>query len=115
MEIRSLIRPSVYILASCQNGTLYIGVTSALHNRMVQHKQGLIEGFTRDHEVKRLVYYEMCGTMEEAIRREKQLKGWRRSWKLQLIESMNPEWVDLFDEATGEIFESPADRERFYR
>ena len=115
MESILMKRPSVYILASRRNGTIYVGVTSALHNRMAQHKQELIEGFTKDYRVKRLVYYEMHETMEEAIHREKQLKGWQRTWKLQLIETMNPEWVDLFDEGTGEIFESPADQERSYR
>jgi putative endonuclease len=101
--------PCVYILASQRNGTLYIGVTSDLPNRVSLHKQDLIEGFTRKYGVHLLVYYEMHPTMEVAIRREKQLKEWRRLWKIRLIESMNPEWIDLFDEATGEILDGPAD------
>jgi putative endonuclease len=104
--------PCVYILASKRNGTLYTGVTSDLCGRMVQHKQGLIEGFTKRYKVHHLVYYEMHETMPEAIRREKQIKEWKRSWKIRLIESMNPEWIDLFDEQTGEILSGPADRSR---
>jgi putative endonuclease len=104
--------PSVYILASRRNGTLYIGVTSDLHQRMAEHKQGLIEGFTKKYGVKLLVYYETHPTMDAAIRREKQIKEWRRLWKIRLIEGMNPEWIDLFDEAIGEIFDGPADVSR---
>ena len=104
--------PSVYILASRRNGTLYIGVTSGLAQRIALHKQDLIEGFTKKYRVHLLVYYEMHPTMDIAIRREKQLKEWRRLWKIRLIESMNPEWVDLFDERTGEVFEGPADLSR---
>lgn len=104
--------PCVYILASRRNGTLYIGVTSDLHQRMAEHKQGLIEGFTKTYGVKLLVYYETHPTMDAAIVREKQLKEWRRLWKIRLIESMNPEWIDLFDEASGEILDGPADLSR---
>jgi putative endonuclease len=104
--------PAVYILASRRNGTLYIGVTSDLAQRISLHKQDLIEGFTKKYRVHRLVYYEMHPTMDAAIRREKQLKEWRRLWKIRLIESMNPDWVDLFDEHTGEIFDGPADLSR---
>jgi putative endonuclease len=89
-----------------------IGVTSDLFQRIVLHKQDLIEGFTKKYRVHCLVYYEMHPTMEAAIRREKQLKEWRRLWKIRLIESMNPEWIDLFDEATGEILDGPADQSR---
>jgi putative endonuclease len=105
-------QPAVYILASKRNGTLYVGVTSDLPNRTTLHKQDLIEGFTKRYGVHRLVYYEMHLTMPEAIRREKRIKKWYRAWKVRLIESMNPEWVDLFDEFWGEISESPADRAR---
>src|SRR5262245_64352148 len=70
------------------------------------------EGFTKKYRVHLLVYYEMHQTMEAAIRREKQLKEWRRLWKIRLIESMNPEWIDLFDEGTGEVFDGPADLSR---
>jgi putative endonuclease len=105
--------PCVYILASKRNGTLYAGVTSDLFGRMVQHKQGLIEGFTKRYKVHHLVYYEMHEVMPNAIRREKQIKEWKRLWKIRLIESMNPEWIDLFDGQTGEILFGPADRSRF--
>jgi putative endonuclease len=104
--------PCVYILAIRRNGTLYIGVTSDLFQRIALHKQDLIEGFTKKYRVHRLVFYETHPTMETAILREKPLKEWRRSWKIRLIESMNPEWVDLFDEKTGEILDGPADRSR---
>ena len=101
--------PCVYILASRRNGTIYIGVTSDLFQRVALHKQNLIEGFTKKYHVHRLVDYETHPTMDGAIRREKQLKEWRRAWKIRLIESMNPEWIDLFEEATGEILDGPAD------
>jgi putative endonuclease len=104
--------PCVYILASRRNGTLYIGVTSDLAQRMTLHKQGLIEGFTKKYRVHHLVYYEMHPTMDAAIVREKRLKEWRRLWKIRLIESFNPEWLDLFDENTGEILDGPADVSR---
>jgi putative endonuclease len=101
--------PCVYILASKRDGVLYIGVTSALHKRMAEHAQGLIPGFTLRYGVKQLVYYEHHATMDDAIRREKQLKEWRRAWKVRLIESMNPEWRNLFNSETGEIAHGPAD------
>ena len=82
---------------------------------MPQHKQGLIEGFTKKYRVHTLVYYETHPTMEAAILREKQIKEWRRLWKIRLIESMNPEWIDLFDERTGEILDGPADVSRLKR
>ena len=104
--------PCVYILASGRNGTIYVGVTSNLPQRIALHKQDLIEGFTKTYGVHQLVYYEMHPMMDAAIKREKQVKEWRRLWKLRLIESMNPEWIDLFDEATGEIFDGPADTSR---
>ena len=104
--------PCVYILASKRLGTLYIGVTSDLHGRMSQHAQGLVDGFTKKYGVKRLVYYEMHETMEAAIRREKQLKEWRRLWKIRIIEKMNPAWRNLFDDTTGEIAFGPAEAER---
>jgi putative endonuclease len=105
-------QPSVDILASKRNGTLYIGVTSDLFNRAAIHKQDLIAGFTKRYGVHRLVHYEMHETMETAIRREKRLKKWNRAWKIRLIESMNSEWADLFDEFWGAIEEGPADRAR---
>jgi putative endonuclease len=101
--------PCVYILASGPNGTLYTGVTSDLSGRMAQHTQKLIPGFSNKHDVTQLVYYELFETMEDAIRREKQIKKWNRAWKLRLIEQMNPGWVNLFDPATGEIKGGPYD------
>jgi putative endonuclease len=106
--------PCVYVLASKPNGVLYIGVTSDVLSRISMHKQDLIEGFTKRYGVHRLVYYEMHETMDEAIRREKQLKEWKRAWKVRLIASMNPEWIDLFDERTGTILDGPSDAVRKY-
>ena len=89
--------PAVYILASQRNGTLYVGVTSDLVKRIWQHKNDLVEGFTRLYGVHRLVYFEMADTMYVAISREKQIKAGSRAKKLRLIESANPEWNDLYD------------------
>ena len=105
-------QPCVYILASERNGTLYIGVTSNLFHRAALHKQDLIAGFTKRYGVHLLVYYEMHHTMPEAIGREKRLKKWNRAWKIRLIEGMNPEWRDLFDEFWGAINEGAADLAR---
>ncbi|MEQ1653167.1 MAG: GIY-YIG nuclease family protein [Hyphomicrobium sp.] len=102
----------MYIAANKVHGTLYIGVTSDLHQRMNQHAHGLVDGFTKRYSVKMLVYYEMFATMPEAIAREKQLKAWNRAWKIRLIEQMNPEWKNLFDQDTGEIAFGPAEAER---
>lgn len=85
----------VYILASKRNGTLYIGVTSNIMRRVDQHTQGTPGSFTNKYEVKRLVYFEETGSVEEAIYREKQLKHWNRMWKIDLIEKNNPKWRDL--------------------
>ena len=101
--------PCVYILASGRNGTLYIGVTSDLFQRIVLHKQDLIEGFTKKYRVHRLVYYEMHPSMEAAIGREKRLKRWNRAWKYRLIEQINPEWLNLHDAADGSILNGPSD------
>lgn len=89
-------RPFVYILASKRNGTLYIGVTSDLVKRVYEHREGLVEGFSKQTSAKMLVYYEEHGSMEGAILREKQLKKWNRLWKLRIIEEMNPDWEDLY-------------------
>lgn len=105
-------RPCVYILASAPNGVLYIGVTSDLHQRMAQHDLGLIDGFTKKYAVKRLVYYEYFETMSEAIERETRLKEWNRAWKVRLILSMNPEWLNLYNPTTGEIAFGPSDVKR---
>jgi putative endonuclease len=102
-------KPSVYLLASGPSGVLYAGVTSALANRVSLHKQKLIEGFTKRYGVTQLVYYEMHETMDAAIRRESQIKKWKRAWKVRLIEQMNPEWRDLFNVRTGEVLAGPAD------
>ena len=88
----------VYILASKRNGTLYIGVTSDIVNRVWEHKNGLVDGFTKKYGIKMLVYYENHEDIENAIIREKQIKKWRRAWKLKLIEEKNPEWCDLYDD-----------------
>jgi putative endonuclease len=85
----------VYIMASQRNGTLYIGVTNDIIRRVAEHKQGLIEGFSKEHKVHLLVHLEWFGDIRDAIKREKQLKKWNRQWKLELIEKRNPEWVDL--------------------
>ena len=91
-------QPCVYILASKENGTLYIGVTSDVIKRVYEHKNDVVEGFTKQYGVHMLVYVEMHETMEAAIKREKQLKEWQRVWKLELIEKKNPEWKDLYEE-----------------
>jgi putative endonuclease len=88
-------QPCVYILASRYNGTLYVGVTSNLIGRMIQHRQGVFDGYTKKHGILRLVYLEVAETMEVAIRREKQLKRYRCDWKRNLIERENPTWDDL--------------------
>ena len=90
--------PCVYILANKPNGTLYIGVTSNLTQRVWQHKNDLVEGFTERYSVHKLVWYEVHETMESAIAREKALKKWNRAWKIELIENSNPNWADLYDE-----------------
>ena len=87
----------VYSLASKPNGTLYIGVTNNIARRVWEHKQGLVEGFTKKYGVHRLVYCEAFARPQEAIQREKRLKKWNRAWKIQLIESTNPEWKDLYE------------------
>ena len=89
-------QPAVYILASRRNGTLYTGVTSDLVRRIWEHKNNVVEGFTRRYGVHSLVWYEVHETMESALRREKAIKEWKRAWKLELIESVNPGWQDLF-------------------
>lgn len=86
----------VYILASKKNGTVYIGVTSDLKKRIYQHKNNFIEGFTQKYNVNNLVYYEETNDINEAIKREKNLKSWNREWKVQLIEKFNPNWEDLY-------------------
>ena len=86
----------VYILASKRNGTLYIGVTNDILRRVQEHKEGIIEGFTKKYRVHILVYYEIYGDINDAIYREKQLKEWKRKYKLDLIEKNNLQWRDLY-------------------
>ena len=88
-------QPAVYMLASKYNGTLYIGVTSNLPHRMFQHREELVEGFSKKYGIKMLVYFEMCEDMRSAIAREKSLKGIARIKKIALIEAVNPNWEDL--------------------
>ena len=85
----------VYVLASKRNGTLYIGITNNLEKRIYEHKNGLVDGFTKEYNVNRLVFFEEVSSVESAIQREKQLKKWNRRWKIGLIERTNPQWVDL--------------------
>lgn len=89
--------PAVYIMASRHRGTLYAGVTSDLWTRVWAHKNGTTPGFTSRYGVNRLVWYEHRLSMDRAIRREKQIKAWKRDWKIELIETMNPHWFDLHD------------------
>lgn len=86
----------VYIMASRRNGTLYLGVTSDLVKRAYEHREGVMDGFTKRHGCKLLVWFEMHDRIDDAILREKQMKEWRRGWKLRMIEAENPDWNDLF-------------------
>ncbi len=88
----------VYIMASRRHGTLYTGVTRDLVRRVWEHRTDLSEGFTRRYGVHRLVWFESAGFLHAAITREKQIKAWKRQWKIELIEKSNPEWRDLYDE-----------------
>ena len=89
-------QPCVYILASKRNGTLYTGVTSNLLKRIYEHRHDLVDSFSKKHGVHVLVWYEVHATMESAIRREKNIKEWKRAWKLEIIEKLNPNWCDLY-------------------
>ena len=91
----------VYLLASARNGTLYVGVTSNLVQRVWQHKEGLVDGFTKEYAVKDLVWYEQHDNAESAIRREKQVKKWNREWKVRMLEEQNPYWNDLYPQIVG--------------
>jgi putative endonuclease len=88
----------VYIAASKRNGTLYIGMTDDLQRRMLEHRAGLFSGFTEEHSVKTLVWFEVHLTREDAFQRERRMKKWNRAWKLRVIEASNPDWHDLFSE-----------------
>ena len=96
--MREEIIPAVYMMASKRNGTLYTGVTSNLWHRVATHKDGSVAGFTQTNGVKFLVWYEFHDTMESAIHREKQIKEWKREWKIKRIVEFNPVWHDLHEE-----------------
>ena len=89
-------QPAVYILASRRHGTIYVGVTSDLVKRIWEHKNNVVEGFTKKYGVHELVYFEMHADMAQAIQREKRIKKWNRVWKIELIEKENPDWNDLW-------------------
>jgi len=91
----------VYIMASHKHGTLYVGVTNDLVRRVYEHREGLIEGFTKRYEVKLLVYFEIHDSVEAAIHREKRMKQWLREQKIKLIEKLNPRWRDLWPDITS--------------
>ncbi|MBI4669013.1 MAG: GIY-YIG nuclease family protein [Elusimicrobia bacterium] len=91
-------QPCVYLMASQRNGTLYLGVTSDLLKRVLEHKNNVVEGFSKRYSVHMLVWFELHETMESAIEREKAIKEWKRRWKLELIERLNPAWRDLYAE-----------------
>ncbi len=91
------LQPCVYIVCNHRHGTLYIGVTSNLPRRVYEHREGLLDGFTKRYGLKRLVWYEQHETMEAAITREKQMKAWKRLWKILEIERMNSKWDDLHE------------------
>ncbi|MFH1374587.1 MAG: GIY-YIG nuclease family protein [bacterium] len=91
----------VYILASKRNGTLYIGITTDLIKRVYEHKHDLVDGFTKKYKAHYLVYFEEHEDIRQAITREKQIKKWKRRWKLELIEKDNPNWRNLYDEIIG--------------
>ena len=88
----------VYILANKRNGTLYIGITNNLTKRIYEHKNNLIEGFTKKYNIHNLVYYEITNDIRSALAREKRLKKWKRRWKFELIEKSNPKWEDLYND-----------------
>jgi len=90
--------PAVYIMANKRNGTLYVGVTSNIQRRIYEHKSGTLDGFTKKYGCRRLVFYEVYETMESAILREKQIKAGSRSKKISLIDTMNPQWADLYED-----------------
>lgn len=91
----------VYILAGKKNGTLYTGVTNNLLRRVYEHKHKMVDGFTKKYGIDKLVYYITTDSIEWAIQREKQIKAWKRQWKIRIIEELNPEWKDLYYELDG--------------
>ena len=91
-------QPCVYIVTNKRNGTLYVGVTSNLPKRIWEHKSKIVKGFTSKYGLNKLVWYEQYETIELAVKRERDLKFWKRKWKLEIIETMNPDWQDLYEE-----------------
>jgi putative endonuclease len=94
---------AVYIMSNWTRGVLYVGVTSDLCGRVFQHREGLLDGFTRKYNCKRLVWFEIHSDIGEAIYREKKIKRWRRQWKIDLIERDNRTWLDLWDRVNGSV------------
>ena len=90
-------QPCVYLIANQPYGTIYVGVTSNLKQRIWQHREKLIDGFTKKYLIDKMVWYELHESMEEAINREKKIKNWRRDWKVNLINRFNPDWHDLYE------------------
>jgi putative endonuclease len=88
----------VFIVTNKPRGTLYIGMTNNLVRRVYEHRNGLIDGFTRKYNLEKLVYFEAFNRVEDAIHREKRLKKWNRQWKIELIEKVNPDWIDLYEQ-----------------
>jgi putative endonuclease len=93
---REVFQPATYILANRPNGTLYVGCTSNLVQRIYQHREGLVDGFTKLHDIKRLVWFELHATMDSAITAERNMKEWKRAWKVSRILHLNPNWDDLY-------------------
>ena len=87
----------IYMMSNKQDGVLYVGVTSDIVKRVYEHKNGFVDGFTKQYNLKNLVYYEVYNDIEEAIKREKQLKNWHREWKIELVNKQNPQWEDLYE------------------
>ena len=105
--MKRLVQPAVYIMASQCRGTIYTGVTSDLVQRVLQHRDGAVQGFSAQYDVKTLVWYELHLTMESAITGEKAIKKWNREWKLRLTEGSNSEWRDLWSDIVGGQCEVP--------
>ena len=93
----------VYILVSRKNGTLYIGVTNDLVRRIYEHKNNIIDGFTKKYRIHKLIYYEETSDIKSAIIREKRIKKWNRQWKINLIQAVNPQWRDLYFDLIGDV------------
>ncbi|URI16018.1 GIY-YIG nuclease family protein [Brevundimonas albigilva] len=102
-----------YMMTNRMHGAIYIGVSSQLVSRVAQHREGVIDGFTKRYGLKRLVWYEFHDTITGAIQREKSLKRWPRDWKANLIERTNPDWADLFDGLARNGVETPSDPETY--